>query len=48
MVYGYARVSTYGQARDGNSLEVQINALRNAGINYSISFSLAINSLSLS
>ena len=31
MVYGYARVSTYGQARDGNSLEVQINALRNAG-----------------
>ena len=31
MLYGYARVSTYGQARDGNSLEVQINALRNAG-----------------
>ena len=31
MVYGYARVSTYSQARDGNSLEVQINALRNAG-----------------
>ena len=31
MVYGYARVSTYGQARDGNSLDFQIQALRNAG-----------------
>ena len=31
MVYGYARVSTTGQARDGNSLEVQVNALRQAG-----------------
>ena len=31
MVFGYARVSTNGQARDGNSLEVQINSLREAG-----------------
>ena len=31
MIFGYARVSTSGQARDGNSLEVQINALREAG-----------------
>jgi len=31
MVYGYARVSTRGQARDGNSLEAQEKALRNAG-----------------
>jgi len=31
MIYGYARVSTKGQARDGNSLEGQINALLEAG-----------------
>lgn len=31
MIYGYARVSTKGQAKDGNSLEVQENALRAAG-----------------
>ena len=31
MIYGYARVSTMGQARDGNSLESQSEALRNAG-----------------
>lgn len=31
MVYGYARVSTKGQAKDGNSLEAQETALRNAG-----------------
>ena len=31
MVYGYARVSTTGQARDGNSLEAQVNTLRQAG-----------------
>lgn len=31
MVYGYARVSTKGQAKDGNSLETQENALRSAG-----------------
>ena len=31
MIFGYARVSTSGQARDGNSLEVQINALQEAG-----------------
>lgn len=31
MVYGYARVSTKTQAKDGNSLEVQENALRAAG-----------------
>lgn len=30
-VYGYARVSTYGQARDGNSLEAQETALKAAG-----------------
>ena len=31
MIYGYARVSTRGQARDGNSLESQTEQLRNAG-----------------
>ena len=31
MIYGYARVSTRGQARDGNSLEVQEKQLRDAG-----------------
>ena len=31
MIFGYARVSTSGQARDGNSLEVQINSLKEAG-----------------
>lgn len=31
MIYGYARVSTKGQARDGNSLDGQIKALRDAG-----------------
>ena len=31
MIFGYARVSTNGQARDGNSLDVQINALKEAG-----------------
>lgn len=31
MIYGYARVSTKGQARDGNSLEAQTHALIEAG-----------------
>lgn len=31
MIYGYARVSTKGQAKDGNSLEAQELALRSAG-----------------
>lgn len=31
MIYGYARVSTRGQERDGNSLESQTDALRHAG-----------------
>ena len=31
MVYGYARVSTKGQATDGNSLQAQEKALREAG-----------------
>ena len=31
MIYGYARVSSSGQARDGNGLEVQQAALRDAG-----------------
>ena len=30
-VYGYARVSTKGQAKDGNSLEAQMDAIRNSG-----------------
>ena len=40
MIYGYARVSTKGQARDGNSLEAQVNALveRGAKIIYKDSF----------
>lgn len=31
MIYGYARVSAKGQARDGNSLEGQTNSLTEAG-----------------
>ena len=31
MIFGYARVSTKGQAKDGNSLEAQEKALREAG-----------------
>lgn len=31
MIYGYARVSTKGQAKDGNSLEVQEKLLKGAG-----------------
>ena len=31
MIFGYARVSTNSQARDGNSLETQINSLKEAG-----------------
>lgn len=31
MVYGYARVSTKGQAKDGNSLEAQEKALKESG-----------------
>lgn len=31
MIYGYARVSTKGQAKDGNSLEEQVNRLTEAG-----------------
>lgn len=31
MIYGYCRVSTKGQAKDGNSLEAQEKALRETG-----------------
>ena len=31
MIYGYARVSTTGQAKDGNSLEAQENLLKENG-----------------
>ena len=31
MIYGYARVSTDGQARDGNSLGAQVTELKNNG-----------------
>ena len=31
MIYGYARVSTLGQCRDGNSLESQVVALEKYG-----------------
>lgn len=31
MIYGYARVSTKGQAKDGNSLEVQEKLLKENG-----------------
>lgn len=31
MIYGYARVSTKGQAHDGNSLKGQIETLKSAG-----------------
>ena len=31
MIYGYVRVSTKGQARDGNGLEAQEEQLKNAG-----------------
>ena len=33
MIYGYARVSTKGQAKDGKSLEAQEKALRESGAN---------------
>ena len=33
MIYGYARVSTKGHAKDGNSLEAQEKALRESGAN---------------
>ena len=33
MIYGYARVSTKGQAKDGNSLAAQEKALRESGAN---------------
>ena len=33
MIYGYARVSTKGQAKDGNSLDAQEKALRESGAN---------------
>lgn len=31
MIYGYARVSTKGQAKDGNSLDAQVQALKDNG-----------------
>ena len=31
MIYGYARVSTYKQAKDGNGLEDQVQLLKKAG-----------------
>ena len=31
MIYGYCRVSTKGQAKDGNSLEAQASAVKAAG-----------------
>ena len=31
MVYGYVRVSTKGQARDGNSIEAQEKIIREHG-----------------
>ena len=31
MIYGYARVSTKGQAKDGNSLQVQETELQKSG-----------------
>lgn len=31
LIYGYARVSSIGQARDGNSLEAQHKALADRG-----------------
>jgi DNA invertase Pin-like site-specific DNA recombinase len=34
MIFGYSRVSTKGQARDGNSLEAQAVALKEAGCEY--------------
>lgn len=40
MIYGYARVSTKGQAKDGNSLESQVETLKENGASviYSDSF----------
>ena len=34
MIYGYARVSTVGQAKDGNSLEAQEKLLKENGVDY--------------
>ena len=36
MIYGYARVSTAAQCRDGNSLQDQITALEKYGGAYSV------------
>ena len=33
MIYGYARVSTLGQSREGNSIESQVEALKEYGCN---------------
>ena len=33
MIYGYARVSTLGQSREGNSLESQVETLKGYGCN---------------
>ncbi len=41
MVYGYARVSTAGQLRDGNSLEEQVEALKKYGCQEIISESFS-------
>lgn len=32
VIYGYIRVSTKTQAKDGNSLETQVKVLRGAGV----------------
>ena len=33
MIYGYARVSTLGQSREGNSIESQVDSLKEYGCN---------------
>ena len=45
MIYGYARVSTKGQAKDGNSLEAQENILKENGANVIYSYSFTGNKI---
>lgn len=46
MIFGYARVSTMGQAHEGNSIEPQIGALKQVEA-FSMMFSAASRNITL-